>query len=70
MNSVIDAYGLVRPNLLLHSPDYPTVAYLKSVAKAGVNGFGMSAAANNLNIEAVDFIISIIDKDDPRPVWF
>jgi len=66
---VIDAYDKVHPNLLLHSADYPSAAYLRSISKSGVDGYGMSAATMNLNNEGIDLIISVIDKDDPRPVW-
>lgn len=67
--SVIDAYDKVHPNLLLHSADYPSAAYLRSISKSGVDGYGMSGAMMNLNNEGIDLIISAIDKDDPRPVW-
>ncbi len=69
IRNLIDAYALVYPNLMLHSPDYPTAEYLQSITKSGVNGYGMSAAAKNLNNEAIDLIISAVDKDDPRPLW-
>ncbi len=69
INGVIDAYAKVYSNLLLHDVNYPTAAYLKSISKSGVNGYGMSAAASNLNNEGINHIISVIDKNDPRPVW-
>jgi hypothetical protein len=70
LRALIRAYGKVYDNLKLHSPDYPTADYLQSIAKAGVNGYGMSAAANELNNEAIKLIITVLEKDDPRPVWF
>ncbi len=70
LRKVIEAYGKVRDNLLLHSPDYPTADYLKGIAKAGVDGFGMSAAAGQLDNEGVKLIVSVLEKNDPRPVWF
>jgi len=67
---VLDAYGKVQPNLLLHDPDYPTATCLHQVTKSGVNGYGMQAAAEQLDNEGIDHILSILDRDDPRPVWF
>lgn len=67
---VINAYEQVYPNLLLHSPDFPDPGYLRSIVKPGVNGYGMSAAAQQLDNAAINLIIAIVDKPDPRPVWF
>lgn len=66
----LGAYAKVRLNLLKHDSGYPTADSLKRVTKAGVNGYGMSAAAEQLDNEAISHIISIVDRDDPRPVWF
>ena len=35
IHQVIDAYAQVRPNLLLHSADYPAAEYLHGLVKAG-----------------------------------
>ena len=67
---VLDAYEKVQPNMLKHAPGYPTAESLKRVTKTGVNGYGMSAAAKQLDNEGIDHIISIVDRADPRPIWF
>lgn len=67
---LLDAYQAVYPNLRLHSPDYPSAEALRAVALAGVEGYGMEPAGDQLDNAAVDLIISILEKDDPRPVWF
>lgn len=41
---VIDAYETVLPNLLLHSPGYPSAEYLRSITRFGVDGYAMKAA--------------------------
>ena len=67
---VLDAYEKVEANLGVHAPGYPTANHLRSVSKAGVDGYGMNAAAEQLDNAAIAHIISVLDKDDPRPVWF
>jgi hypothetical protein len=70
LRKLIAAYGKVYDTLKLHSPDYPTADYLSSIVKTGVNGYGMSAAAQQLDNEGVDHIVKVLEKNDPRPVWF
>ena len=67
---VLEAYAKIQPNLLKHASGYPTVDSLKNVTKTGVNGYGMSAAAEQLYNEGIGHIISIVDRDDHRPIWF
>ena len=70
IHRVIDAYEKVVPNLRLHAEGYPDAAALREVALVGVDGYGMKAAAQQLDNAAVEHIVSIIDRDDERPVWF
>jgi hypothetical protein len=67
---VIGAYARVYDNLKLHSPHYPSPDLLRRVAKRGVNGYGMQAAAEQLDNEGVRHIVSVLQRDDSRPVWF
>ncbi len=66
---LIDAYGKVRNNLLLHEQGYPEVSYLLSVTKQSIPEFGMGAIGKGKDSEGSDWIIKVIDKDDSRPVW-
>ena len=65
----VDAYGKVRDNLEKHETGYPTHAYLKERIKKGYPDFGMAAVGEGKDSEGSDWIIKIVDKDDPRPVW-
>lgn len=65
----INAYGLVRNNLLKHAPGYPTVDHLLAVAKTGQTGFGMNDVGFGKSTVGSNHIISIIDRPDDRPVW-
>jgi hypothetical protein len=70
VHRVIEAYGQVEDNLRLHSAEYPTAESLHALTFAGVDGYGMSAAAEQLDIAAIDHLIAVVDAPDPRPVWF
>ncbi|MFC2126730.1 DUF1593 domain-containing protein [Bacteroidota bacterium] len=68
IHECIDAYGLVRGNLVQHDKDYPTEQQLHDITKTGNRGYGMSAIGER-GSEGANLIISAVDKDDPRPVW-
>ncbi|HWU94073.1 MAG TPA: nucleoside hydrolase-like domain-containing protein, partial [Sphingomonas sp.] len=42
MRARIDAYAQVRPNLLRHSPTYPTADALRAVLRSGQPAYGMA----------------------------
>ncbi|XZE19817.1 DUF1593 domain-containing protein [Pirellulaceae bacterium SH449] len=67
---VLDAYEKVQPNIARHAVGYPVANALREVTKSGVDGYGMQAAAEQLNNEGIDLIITVLDREDPRPVWF
>ncbi|WP_165252011.1 nucleoside hydrolase-like domain-containing protein [Paludisphaera soli] len=71
---VVDAYERVRPNLVLHDPRYPPAQRLREVVKAGQPIAGLKAAVGTSvgegkETEASDWLIRVIDRPDPRPVW-
>jgi len=74
MLDVIDLYDQVDENLRKHDPRYPTGDYLRSVTFQGLTGTWGKSISNNMGAgndsEASNAIISIVDKPDPRPVWF
>ena len=69
IRKAVNAYGKVLPNLRKHRSDYPSADHLMDLIKDGHNGDphkvgpGMDSAASN-------WIIKVLKKDDPRPVWF
>ncbi len=71
---VIDLYDQVDENLRKHDSRYPTADYLRSVTFQGLTGTWGKSVSNNIGAgkdsEASDAIIKIVDKPDPRPVWF
>ncbi len=69
IREIVDAYGQVRDNLLIHEPGYPTTNYLASIIKDGLPAYGMTAVGEGHDSAGSDLLISAVDKDDPRPVW-
>ena len=69
IREIVYAYGEVRENLLKHEPGYPTLEYLRERIKKGYADFGMRAVGEGKDSEGSDWIIQVVDKPDPRPVW-
>lgn len=67
-------YDKVDENLKKHDSRYPTASYLRSVTFEGRSGTWGKSVNNNIgegkDSEASDAIIKIVDKSDPRPIWF
>ena len=69
IKQIVTAYGKVRTNLLLHEKGYPETAYLNSIIKASYPNYGMEAVGAGKDSEGSEWIISVVDKKDSRPVW-
>lgn len=69
IHEILDAYGKVRENLLLHEPGFPTAEYLHSITLEGRPDFGMHAVGAGMDSEGSDLIVNSLKKDDPRPLW-
>jgi len=69
IRKAVDAYGEVLPNLLKHRGDYPSHERLASLIKDGHNGDPHTVGPGK-DSEASEWIIKVLDRDDPRPVWF
>jgi hypothetical protein len=74
IRQVVEAYGKVRSNLLLHSKEYPPVEQLLEGIKAG-NLITLpkipvtDSIGEGKDTEASEWIIRMTDRDDPRPLW-
>lgn len=69
IRQLIDAYAKVRANLESHEAGYPEASYLLSVLKAGRPAYGMTAVGEGMDSPGSEHLISVVDRDDPRPVW-
>jgi hypothetical protein len=71
---ILELYDQVDENLRSHDARYPTASHLRSVTFQGLSGTYGKSIINNIgegkDSEASEAIIKIIDKPDPRPVWF
>lgn len=64
----VQAYGQVLPNLLKHNANYPSMDYLLDRIKSGNPQRGLENIGANNDTDGSNFIISIVDKSDKRPV--
>lgn len=69
MHSLIHAYALVRPNLLLHAPGWPPADDLDRRVFSGQPAYGMSATGIEKMSDGARAIIRTVDLDDKRPLW-
>jgi hypothetical protein len=69
IRDAVDAYGKVLPNLRKHRPDYPSHERLASLIKDGHNG-DPHRVGPGMDSEASEWIVRVLERDDPRPVWF
>jgi hypothetical protein len=68
IHQMLDAYGNVRDNLLLHSPEYPATEQLKSIVTQGNPVRGVESVGSTHDTQGSNWIISVVDRSDPRPV--
>jgi hypothetical protein len=70
IDSLLDAYAQIRPNLILHDPAYPTVEYLRSKVAIGIEDvntiWGTPPFADTPGSE---LILNELRKSDPRPLY-
>lgn len=69
IRQAVEVYGEVLPNLRKHRGDYPSKERLLGLIKDGHNG-DAHKVGEGMDSEASDWIINVVDRDDPRPVWF
>jgi hypothetical protein len=69
IHHILDAYGQVQPNLLMHEPGYPTVETLRARVKNGLPKYGLTGVGEGMDSEGSDWIIQVLGRDDPRPLW-
>ena len=74
MLDILDLYDQVDENLRRHDPRYPTAETLRSVTWEGRSGtYGKPAdqiVGEGKDSEASEAIIKLVDRPDPRPLWF
>lgn len=69
IHEIIDTYERVRPNLLKHEEGFPSGKELHDLVTQGLPVYGMAGVGKGKDSEGSEWIIDILEKDDPRPVW-
>jgi hypothetical protein len=62
MHTLIDAYGQVRPNLLLHAKGWPTAEDLNAHVFTGQPGYGIAATGSDKMSPGAEAIIHAADR--------
>lgn len=69
IREIVQAYGKVRDNLLLHEPGFPAEADLLALIKKGIPKYGMEGVGQGMDSEGSEWLIQAVDKEDERPLW-
>jgi Protein of unknown function (DUF1593) len=69
MRQLIDAYGQVRPNLLLNAKGWPEAADLATRVYTGQTAYGMAATGGGKTSDGASAILRAAQRDDARPLW-
>ena len=69
IREIVEAYGKVQENLLLHEDGYPSVEELLSLIREGRPAYGMAAVGKGMDSPGSRRIIEAVDRDDSRPLW-
>ena len=69
IKKVINAYGKVQPNLVIHENGFPEEASLLKLVKQGLPEYGMLGVGEGKDSEGSDWIIKILEEKDERPLW-
>jgi hypothetical protein len=68
IREIVGAYGKVRPNLLLHRPDYPRAESLLDRVKSGNPRRGVRSVGADHDTDGSRWIVRAADRDDARPL--
>lgn len=68
IREIVEAYGEVRGNLALHADGYPPAQDLLDRIKTGNPNRGKEAVGEEHDTEASRWLITVVDRPDPRPV--
>jgi hypothetical protein len=68
IREIVEAYGKVRDNLLLHARAYPAAAQLLERIKSGNPKRGQGSLGEGRDTDGSRWIIETVDRDDRRPL--
>ena len=65
----LEAYAEVRPNLVKHSPAFPSPDALRAITRTGQPGLGLTSVGPDQSSGGSRLLVEAVDRADPRPVW-
>ncbi|MEQ8812372.1 MAG: DUF1593 domain-containing protein [Imperialibacter sp.] len=69
IRQIVKAYGMVRDNLEIHEPGFPTHDELAKIITEGLPVYGMEGVGKGKDSPGSELLIKAADRDDPRPLW-
>ncbi|KQN90741.1 hypothetical protein ASE90_16705 [Sphingomonas sp. Leaf67] len=69
IRGIIDAYGEVRPNLLMHAKGWPEAQQLAARVSSGQPSYGMASVGPGKSTSGSEALIAAVDRADLRPLW-
>jgi hypothetical protein len=69
MHALVQAYGQVRENLLLHAKGWPTAEELDRHIYAGQPAYGIAATGEGKESPGSRALTQAIEREDERPLW-
>lgn len=69
IREIVEAYGKVQKNLLMHEKGFPDAPYLLSKVTEGIADYGMHAVGEGKDSPGASLIINELSKTDKRPLW-
>jgi hypothetical protein len=69
IQSIVQAYGRVQPNLNKHEASFPDAESLLKKVKNGMAEYGMKGVGDGKDSPGSKWIIKVLDENDERPLW-
>jgi len=70
IREAIQAFGKVQANLLKHEAGFPDANSLLQLVTQGLPEYGMSGVGAGKDSQGSEWIIKILDENDPRPLGY
>lgn len=68
-HQLVDAYGVVLPNLRMHATGWPSAESLRSVVAAGQAAYGKADVGEGKSSPGSRLLLDVMSRDDTRPIW-
>lgn len=69
LQSIVDKFVSVLPNMLVHSASFPTAEHLKSIVVRGQSIAHMDGVGDGMDSPGSELIVNSIIREDDRPIW-